>query len=463
MTVDNVANRAALAAIAPAAGKATYLTELWREGVFVFDPSNLSAAVAADTLQGIYVAPNSDTSGASGAWVRKYDKEVSVRWFGAVGNGSVDDKAAFQAALNSGAARVLVPATAGGVVYRVSGSLTIPTQCELVGAGHWTAVIKSDGLSAPILMSTGTLNGAIRNLNLCYNGTPLDGAHAVLLDNCQTWSLTDLWVSSSWNGVKLAGGGNNSIINYRCYTYENTAILVAGSIDCALTNFRFNAGDSVKGRLGGIRLEGPVEAFTASQGDITLGNFGITTDIYGSTQRGSAPYFNRISQVYFDSTKQQCAWLRGLSHTDFVGCWFASAGHDEQVGWNSAGNYSGIDMDRCSHVRFIGGDAYNNGGYGALIYNTNKFIRFEGMSFKRNGYSRTSSVAGIQALAGTTDLTVQGCQFEKDSNTTLYRMTESVNVQAGASDRYIVADNLLGGCTLFDGGSGVNKRVQSNY
>src|SRR5438445_2990585 len=45
------------------------LSEAGREGLFVFDGSNLTAKVTADTYQGIFVAPSSDTSGASGAWV----------------------------------------------------------------------------------------------------------------------------------------------------------------------------------------------------------------------------------------------------------------------------------------------------------------------------------------------------------------------------------------------------------
>lgn len=75
-----VATRAAMAALA--ASGAALLAEAGREGLFLFDGGNLSSAVAADTAQGLHVAPASDPTGASGAWVRKFEGPVNPRWFG---------------------------------------------------------------------------------------------------------------------------------------------------------------------------------------------------------------------------------------------------------------------------------------------------------------------------------------------------------------------------------------------
>jgi len=92
------ATRAALKAFTPAAGDVAVLTESGRKGVFVFDASDLSTEVAADTLEGIYIAPNSDPTGAGGAWVRNYSGPVHISWFGAASDGTTDDSAAIQAA-----------------------------------------------------------------------------------------------------------------------------------------------------------------------------------------------------------------------------------------------------------------------------------------------------------------------------------------------------------------------------
>jgi hypothetical protein len=95
----HVASRAALAAIAATAGMVRFLAETGREGLFRFDGANLTAKVGVDPAQGVHVAPVSDTTGASGAWVRVFTGPVSVKWFGAVGDDTANDGAAFTAAI----------------------------------------------------------------------------------------------------------------------------------------------------------------------------------------------------------------------------------------------------------------------------------------------------------------------------------------------------------------------------
>ncbi|HEX6073072.1 MAG TPA: glycosyl hydrolase family 28-related protein [Sphingomicrobium sp.] len=118
------------------------LTERGREGLFVFDPSNLAAAIAADPRQGLFVAPASDPTGASGAWARKLPGSIDVRWFGAIGDGVTDDTAAIAAALSAGS-MAHIPAGA----YVVS-SLSIPANTAVTTDGHDTILIQKPGTGA---------------------------------------------------------------------------------------------------------------------------------------------------------------------------------------------------------------------------------------------------------------------------------------------------------------------------
>lgn len=68
------------------------------EGEFRWDASDLSAEVAVDSLQGIYVAPASAPSGTSGAWIRVYQDTVSIAWFGAIGDAATNASASINAA-----------------------------------------------------------------------------------------------------------------------------------------------------------------------------------------------------------------------------------------------------------------------------------------------------------------------------------------------------------------------------
>lgn len=127
------ATRAALAALGSSARMLpAMLSESGREGHFTFDSANLSAQVTADPAQGVYVPPASDASGASGAWVRRYSGPLSVRWFGAIGDSSTDDRAAIQAAidfLGQSGGEILVPRG----TYRCSARLVTSAPIHLFG------------------------------------------------------------------------------------------------------------------------------------------------------------------------------------------------------------------------------------------------------------------------------------------------------------------------------------------
>lgn len=70
-------------------GTLAYVTDENRGGMFKYTTGNLSALVSADTQQGIYVAPTSASTGASGAWVRVWDGINGYpEWFGAISDSS---------------------------------------------------------------------------------------------------------------------------------------------------------------------------------------------------------------------------------------------------------------------------------------------------------------------------------------------------------------------------------------
>lgn len=97
------ATRTALAAVTGTAGTSAILAEAGREGTFVYSTSDLSANVTADAAQGVYVAPAAATTGASGAWVRKFTGPLDIRWFGGVGDSTALVGSAYNGTDNSAA------------------------------------------------------------------------------------------------------------------------------------------------------------------------------------------------------------------------------------------------------------------------------------------------------------------------------------------------------------------------
>lgn len=99
-------------------------------GTWVWRSGNQSSNVSADTESGLWAAPDTDSTGASGAWQRQYDGLANVCWFGAVGDGVADSTDALVAAAASGLS-MFVPAG----TYLCSEQLELADNVVWEGAG----------------------------------------------------------------------------------------------------------------------------------------------------------------------------------------------------------------------------------------------------------------------------------------------------------------------------------------
>lgn len=139
-----------------------------KNGTFYKNTSNLSTQVTADVQKGIYVPPASDTSGASGAWVRDYHlNEYYGSWFGILGNGT-DQTTALQNLIN------FIP-TSDGATVRLSGDIVISTldlrsksDINFIGTGNTNA----GSVSSTSISSSSNTAGAVidcrSSIGLCF-------------------------------------------------------------------------------------------------------------------------------------------------------------------------------------------------------------------------------------------------------------------------------------------------------
>ena len=120
------------AATVPSYAQIIYLVERGNR-FLVWDSANNAANVTADTQSGIYIAPNSDLTGASGVWVYRVTETYDFRWFGATFDGVTNDAVAIQAAIDTveyldGGRFVWPVATAA-----LSATINIPSGIDVVG------------------------------------------------------------------------------------------------------------------------------------------------------------------------------------------------------------------------------------------------------------------------------------------------------------------------------------------
>lgn len=103
-------------------------------GTFDWDSSDRATEVTEDTQSGVYVAPNSDLTGASGVWVRRYSGSVNVLWFLANPIPGISAMSVgFQAALDFTSTREKRVFTPAGV-YGIETQIQFPADALTVGA-----------------------------------------------------------------------------------------------------------------------------------------------------------------------------------------------------------------------------------------------------------------------------------------------------------------------------------------
>jgi len=148
----------------------------------------------------------------------KLRETVSVKDFGAVGDGVTDDTAAVQAALDSGAVQVFVPAG----TYKAS-TLTIPsTVKEFVGVSGnrgFGSVIKFDTSTVTtngLLVSTGCSGLYAANLALQFrSGSYTNGIHIDHDNHFQTWDNVTTDDSAAPGSYRVA---NHWVLGSNCWS-----------------------------------------------------------------------------------------------------------------------------------------------------------------------------------------------------------------------------------------------------
>jgi parallel beta-helix repeat protein len=108
---------------------------------------------------GIVIRPNELPPSAAGRWRRRFSSDVSVKWFGAIGNGCADDTTAIQAAIDTTKATAALHPNQNAVVYFPPGkykitnflNITASVPLTLQGDGDLSEIViwnTDDGLAA---------------------------------------------------------------------------------------------------------------------------------------------------------------------------------------------------------------------------------------------------------------------------------------------------------------------------
>ena len=424
------------------------------------DPSRTAFTKTNSNFTDLYTYAYNYIGTGTGAVTRttasKLTDIVSVKDYGATGNGTTDDTISIQAALNSGAGALLLnPGT-----YKVS-SLTIPSGVTLVGFGAYQSVLQSNSATlTTIAMNT---SSCIKDLKVLTSVTKTAGffvdvqGNGSVIDNCE--------FSSYYIAINVGTAGSAQPVGTLITDCEfRTPAVSSGSGAIQFTNFS-NANVRnciITGAVGtqadfGIKFRNGDTGFLTNT-NITLHGKALLIDTLVSTN----VYAITIDSCVFDSagtitggstvSSAEIIPAGGVYNTRFSNCWFGLSA--SKMGCYMAPSGAGV----IDGITFTGCEFTDNGDCGLIAVGTgvkNWIVT--------GGHAGGNTNYGVRAASGTSNFTITGmmCGNIAGRGANNY----GIVIDAAASDNYLIADNNVVGNTsagIYDQGTGTNAQVYQN-
>ena len=397
-----------------------------------FTGTNISVTgnISASTILGTVISSGvSYTSpfinGVARSGLSKWTDIVSVRDFGATGDGTTDDTSAVQSAItavgSAGGGQVYFPAG----TYKISAELTLSSSnVVLIGSSRNGTTILQAATNTKILNISGNYCG-VQSLGFNYTSTPTAGATAIYITSAYV-TLNDFVINAAHVGVYFYGSGAvaGKASQFEIFNYVSAGLICDSLNDVFISQFIMNAGNATNGALGGIRLLNKCEAFIATDGDILLGVYSITTDAT-SYSVGNRPAYCNFTNIFFDSAANG-AIINKMVETEFVGCWFSG-------GRSGSGN-NGLTITNSDSLRFTNTRWDNNGASGCYVASTAVRTVFTACKFEGNSVTAGAGAAdGLLIEPNTQHFQILGCQAH--------------NGLIGGQQRYGI--NISSGCDYF--------------
>lgn len=421
------------------------------------------------------LVPRNQSIGGSGGSGGGYS-DPTIDQYGAVPDYNpstqtgTDNTVAIQNALNANAGKTLRMKEGA---YLISGKLTVPNGTFLYG--HPSALNSN---SSPSPLTSGSVliskQAAFNFLGLgdrcTLNGVAFDAGSSAqsitsgsVIDASNKCGITlqNVKINRAWNGLTISNTiqyyNNVYMDNIEMMGYLNKGFDYYNAVGIFLTKYTLINPTTAPyyGAIGASILQGSATIHFVN-GVFYGGGGGVVTNTTAPGHQLTAPddvhFVNHSSEAFHLDAIQ----LNNSTNTTLRGCFIGgSTGYGLSVlNGGDAIELVGNNFDRDA----ISGVYLNTTAKGILIANNN---------FVSNNYSNSANDHGISIAAGVSDFVITGNRFT-NSPYAMYtgHQKYGIYVANGASDRYIITNNLVSGNEtggVYDGGTGVNKNVSNNF
>jgi hypothetical protein len=395
----------------------------------------------------------------------KFQDIVSVRDFGATGNGVTNDTAAVNSAIVAacgsgagGAVGGLVTFPAGNYLITTGAVVVTQANCYLTGVGVDATIITPAGTTGNVISFTGSQNQGMSLIQIAYGTPPTSGAGVSVGSSVIGFYLHDVNVIGAFVGVVDAGGAGHF---YQTMTILNT-VATSG---LGMQFFGNGQADTVRD----VIINGSVGAQPQAGIEIS-NNSGLTLDNVDVLHSGTGLLINPQNPT------DAVAWLFAVNAqfdsngSNGISIVTTNAGHlvkglNFSNSWSASNTGAGIIVSgsagTISGIRVVGHRSFNNGSTGiSLGFGTDISISSSDIS----GNSQTTP--GVQAgiTAAINRFSITDCRIGQEAG---FGNTQSfgINVLLGAwSNTTIIGNNVQGNLTggITDSGTGLTKVVKGN-
>jgi len=423
-----------------------------------------ASPVASAVMNAENVAYDPPFFGAVGTNVEaKLAQTVSVKDFGAVGDGVTDDTAAINnalAAVSTTAQSVYFPAG----TYLYDGGGLLDTGVVIYGDGRDATIIKS-ALATPTsnyLFKASGVGSGIRAMKFDANVTQIGGSY-VWLSGPESF-INDFHMNGDYNGILMTG----SVSRIRHGRFQDgasgaTRIRAEGGDNSQLIDDVLMGAQSPQVSFAGIRVRNSAALIISNTSVIQQGHnllIDPNTATQSSNTADGSVFSMYVNNCFFDNASGNAIRINptgtaAVVRCRFANCWAGSSASDGIYIVNGGSGYlQGLYFDSCHAVLngtggsgsglTIGGNVSDVSINGGLFANNTDGIWFGSgctnskvcnATVGQGGGLSGNSANGITLDTGTTNITVVGNQVIGN--------TSSGVVAAGTTVAYVISDNFI--------------------
>jgi hypothetical protein len=383
--------------------------------------------------------------GSTGAVNRPFNlklaETISVKDFGAKGDGTTNDTTAIKAAITaaqsySSGSNIYFPA--GN--YLISSTLSISSSSvQLVGEGRGISRITSNFATGNIIEFNGVAYSGVKQLSITSSIARTANA-AIYIANCHNVIVQNIGIESNmFNGIQIEGGANQFLTTVNDFEIDtgNVGILIGSSaiaadtwIQNGLINACSNSGINVQ-NASGLYMYG-IDIINCQSGFITYPSSGQS-----------------VSAVFADTVLCDTCWTNGwgfitnggtVHEVTLVNCWGSTCG---SVDHTSVGMYFGQGSGKIEAIAITNPVCINNQGAGIFVQGASK-ISIVNPIVSFNSMNNSNAASGINFYQNSTDFSVIGGMCGYNGISSLNYQRYGIYVDYSCSNYSIIGVNVTG-------------------